>query len=174
MSASRAVELARANRLVIRVTAASLAESAARMDALAARARPDSAWRLATSAPAEVVAVLSRRREPLPAPGRPETAELAASRSAPDFVGPEFVPPAPIAAPRERRVLCVESRLDESALEALLATLRESGQTAEFAEAAEPLPAQTPAMTTTALLWWTQPPACWAPWGSVPVVVEEK
>jgi hypothetical protein len=175
MAVSRAVELARENRLVIRVAARTLEESAARIEALAERVRPESAWRINTFPSPAVVATLTRRQEPLMTPGRPDAHEMAAARSSLDGVSPQPALPAAAAAPQPgRRVFSVESRLDESALEALLATLSESGQAAEFVEAAEPLPPEAPAMTPTSLLWWTQPPACWAPWGSVPVVVEQK
>lgn len=174
MPVARALELARENRLVIRVTAASFPESTAWMEGLAARARPESAWRVNASPSPAVMASLTRRQEPIAVTGGPDVRELAASRSASEFVTPGVVPPAPVAAPRERRVFSVDSRLDESALESMLATLAEGGQAAEFVEAAEPLPAGAPAMTPASMLWWTQPPACWAPWGSVPVVVEEK
>jgi hypothetical protein len=81
---------------------------------------------------------------------------------------PQF--PAP---PQESRpVYVVDARLDESALQSVLGALSAGPQRARFAESDEPLPTPAPALSIQAALWWTQPAGSWAPWVSIPVVVD--
>ncbi|MCC6659322.1 MAG: hypothetical protein IT437_00395 [Phycisphaerales bacterium] len=178
MATARALHLARGRRLVIRVTGTSLEQGSARMQSLAvAHARPESAWRVSGEAPPRVAALFTPRPTEwpveVPASGPAALASRSDSTGAalPSPAAPVHMTPPPL--PR-CRVFTVESRLDESALDAILASLSGDGLSAAFAEATDAVPESAPGMTAAALLWWTQSPASWAPWGTIPVVIMEK
>lgn len=177
MATARALDLARGRRLVIRVTGTSLEQGSARMQSLAvAHARPESAWRVSGEAPPRVAALFTPRPTQWPMDVPASDPAALASRS--DPTGAALPPAAPVHVtpppPPRCRVFTVESRLDESALDAILASLSGDGLSAAFAEATDAVPESAPGMTAAALLWWTQAPASWAPWGTIPVVILEK
>ncbi len=186
IDAAAAVRLAREHRLVIRVRALDTGRAMARLSQISDRlARPGSgvtAWRLETEVPQSVHTALTSERESpsrvpyAPAESRPvlATSDRGFAESVPSIlVRPALPPMPPVVREPMDGLFLVQSRLDSQALGAILATLTEgTNQQARFEALADPLPDTVPVVNPAAVLWWTQPPANWAPWASVPVVVE--
>lgn len=179
MSATRASELARERRLVVRVRvpdwrAPVVAERLRRGGASGWQAGPVPAALASAVAPAYPDGAAARS-----ASGRSSSAEtMWAGRGAVpaphDVVGPP--PPgmdwsAILPPPALPRVFLVHVRADAEALESLRRSLSVAGAEVIFEESSTPLPGtDSPVLHPTAILWWGQP--TWADWAAVPVIIQ--
>lgn len=179
IDAERAIALAREGRLVIRLKApdpvvlADPERIAARI-----RSRQSPAWRLGEQAPAQLASLLNAAtpapyRPPQPAAPQPITFAGGYVSDLPEgFYGPPR-PPVEGFRPVRSAVYLVQTRLDAAALDSLRDALAPYGEPV-FEEAAEPLPIDnSAALTPNAVVWWSQPPAGWTWWASVPVVIDQ-
>lgn len=177
----RLLELAKAGRLVIRVTPRSPRQCEQQLASLAARPRGSRAWDVSTTPPAGVVmslAALTRKSAESPDRHAEDVVPVYASASGQPL--PMIVrPPAPlaIALPPKAEDLVglirVAPTLD--GMEAVRRTLTESLGVVTVAELPEPLTGTDGAGATRTIestLWWSGPPARWATWASVPVIIE--
>jgi hypothetical protein len=62
-------------------------------------------------------------------------------------------------------------RLDAAAIDTLLSALSPLGEPT-LEEAPQTLPMDEAVLNPAAVVWWSQPPAGWTSWTSVPVVVD--
>lgn len=178
LDGARAAELARENRLVIRITAldpAFASEPGRLIDRI--RRADQNMLRLGEEPTSTMVAALNpsfmERDRPV-SPTRsfaPAYAGSAPSDLPPDVYGPplpppEWNPPAP------QLVYLVQARLDAAAMETLRTMLGGSYGRAEFEVLDAPLPDATPALNAASMLWWGQNPSGWTWWANIPVVID--
>lgn len=178
LDGARAAELARENRLVIRITAldpAFASEPGRLIDRI--RRADQNMLRLGEEPTSTMVAALNpsfmERDRPV-SPTRsfaPAYAGSAPSDLPPDVYGPplpppEWNPPAP------QLVYLVQARLDAAAMETLRTMLGGSYGRAEFEVLDAPLPDATPALNAASMLWWGQSPSGWTWWANIPVVID--
>jgi hypothetical protein len=79
--------------------------------------------------------------------------------------GPEYRPPP------SPTVYVVQMRLDAAAIDTLLSALSPLGEPT-LEETPQTLPMDEAVLNPAAVVWWSQPPAGWTAWTSVPVVVD--
>jgi hypothetical protein len=180
--AERMLELAKAGRLVLRVTPRSPRQCEQQLASLAARPQGSRVWDVSATPPSEVVtalAALTPNPEATSESQRPaEIVPAFASTSERRF--PMIIrPPAPLAIvlPPKAEDLVGLARVAPTldGIEAIRRALTETLGVVTVAELAEPL-AGMDAMETTrtieSTLWWSGPPTRWANWASVPVIIE--
>lgn len=185
MPIARAIELARAGRLAIRVRAMDEAGVKSAMERLAFTAGDDVKWRPLQAWELTEVAAALRGVPRAPAayaadkPIGPTGAPKAAERDVPAPV----VEPIGIAADvaealrgtSARPLYNVELDETEEDLAALLERLAsDKARRVEFVELERALPTLTPSTDPAAVLWWTRPPSGWTRRVSVPIVLDEE
>ncbi len=185
MTTERAIELARAGRLMVRVVTGSV-------DRTLAKVRDGSDRRLADvvscvdTAPADASQIASAAETLRPLAGRDTSMDLA-QESPTAFAGDHF-PADASEAPRSvrparsegfkhhesrRAVARVDLQLSPQAIESLRAALETRGSAVvQLVELPEPMAASA-TFDPDQALWWTQPPSAWAPRVGVPVVFEQ-
>jgi hypothetical protein len=184
MDLAKAVELARAGRLVIRVRAVSEREAESDIERLATETARDIRWRPleARDLPQVALALRQRPMRPLPyaaeRPPRPVTPV-----GIPDVSAPVASPLTPVGTAADvaealkqadfRPLYTVELDESETNLATLVQNLSKSkSHIAEFVSLEEPLPTLIPSTDPAAVLWWTRPPSGWTRRVCVPIVLE--
>lgn len=166
---ARAVELARAGRLVIRVQPADAADTLAQLDRVGTAS---SSVRVFTELDAQLARALQTRRPATPTrPAQPEPIVIASDELPADHAHQDAAQPSP-SADRPWRVAGL--RLIELNLtERTLASMLRSTPGAEFEAAPEPMDLPI-ASDPGRVLWWGEPTSTWVPRTVVPVVVETR
>ncbi len=168
---TRAVELAARGRLAVRVVLREPERSDQSLSALGAWASKRDAsrvWRLGDAAPVTLASRLASPATVAPAPGAaPVMADGGAGQTIPTLE-PATTPSATLC------VMMVDTPSSEAALRALGATLEDRLGRVEWLEfAPEPGASPPPAAPhIESVLWWTQPTSRWAPWTSVPLIID--
>lgn len=190
MDPTEALRLAREHRLLIVIRSPNAEDASNRLGRFTSRTAPSLAtgWRVAADVPSSVVASLARGRgDALAAPPvrfippidtdllmAIDSREPMRSRG----LASRLPAPMPVAlgAPApDGLVHMIEARLDESALASIASALTGDGpgtMEVRFEALAEPLPATPPVVHADAVFWWSRPPAGWAAWTTIPVVIE--
>ena len=173
---ARALALARGGRLVFKVTARTPGRASQQLAALEARSATSQTWRARAEAPGAVVAALSKPASEPKAPGVPGVSEPGRVASV-DGWSPLIVRPraeVSIAPPPGAQDLVAVVRVAPTAeaIEAVRAVLSEQVGSVAVAELAEPVAAEEEGPTIESVLWWAGSPAQWAPWASIPVIIE--
>ncbi|MFZ4574273.1 MAG: hypothetical protein ACOYN0_07730 [Phycisphaerales bacterium] len=173
---TRAIELAREGRLVMRVVAADTKQLAS-LTSDARRSRPGREWRLDSAVPPALARAVAPANVPFGLGSRAEFAN--ASADAVRLLGPRAMLTWPVAAMSDRAsrvegTYLAEVPMQESALRALTSLFAERlDAKVVFEELASPvaIPARLDAETA---LWWTRPSGRWRERVSIPIVVERK
>lgn len=172
ISPARAVELARAGRLVIRVHPADAARTLALLDRIGSAS---SSVRVFDALDGQLAGALQTRRAPTPKrPAQPEPIIIASDELPADHAPADTAQPSQGLASVDRPWRVAGLRLVELNLtERTLAAMLRSTPGAEFEAAPEPMDlpiASDPAR----VLWWGEPTSSWVPRTVVPVVVETR
>jgi hypothetical protein len=177
MSTDHALQLASEGRLVIRLIAPDPVVMA-QPDRIAEQIRrsQSAAWRLGEPAPAELASALNAppvHATSEPDRSRPDHAILdnSAPSPFPQFEGPP-APGADWTPPPAATVYVVQTRLDGAAIDSLRNALAPYGEPT-LEESPNPLPLDGAPLNPAAVLWWSQSPAGWTSWASVPVVIDQ-
>jgi hypothetical protein len=182
-SADRAehlLELAKAGRLVFKVTARTPRQSEQQLASLAARPLGTRAWNVSADAPVHVVASLALLSKPssvIPQGTGPSESPMMADTSTqprPMIVRPEA--PLPMAVPpgAEDLVGLVRVVPTLDGIESVRRALTDAVGSVTVAELADPLAGMgtSEPITLESAIWWSGPPTRWATWASVPVIIE--
>lgn len=167
-----AVELAKAGRLVIRVTARNPARCEQQIASIATRSESSRLWRASAQAPVEIRTALASRSS-TPSAIRPFEPAMADGQRRPGWL---ILRPSQLelfTAPREEDLISmVRLSPTEDAIRALRTTLGEQVGAVTLSELAEPAPEVREDRTVDSALWWSGSPTQWARWSSVPVIIE--
>lgn len=174
----RALELARAGRLVIRVAATNPTRSDQQLASLVTRSESGRLWRASASIPADIRVALATPRSPSPesvdtAPDAIPATAIASSDERP-FLILRPRTPAPLSLPPDAEDLLATAELSPTgdAVRSLCQALTNQLGPITITELAEPLADVAEAPTLDSVLWWSGSPARWARWVRIPVVIE--
>ena len=184
--AARVLELAKAGRLVLKVTARTPRQCEQRLASLAARPQGSRVWDVSANAPGEVVAslaALSPASSASPDANVPNhephrEPALAGTNAQPTPMIVKLPEPLPMVIPPGAQDLVglvrVVPTLD--GIESVQRALSDAVGSVTVAELPEAMAGMgvtaSQAITLESAIWWSGPPTRWATWASVPVIIE--
>lgn len=189
VDATRAAELAREGKLVIRVVSSQAGRTPVTVAEHLKKDCSGPGWKLASEVSSAVAVAVApepvdwkqiAKEQPLPEHDAVVASDFTAAGKGPEgLIGPPAPPEAvEFAIEQVPSVYMLQARLDATTMAAVRTSLQKAGRADEvvFEERYESLPLDhnAPILNPNAMVWWTNPPAGWTKWGEVPVVIDPK